>query len=496
MIFSTPAFLFLFLPPLLLISLFLRRKAQNPLLLLASLLFYAWGEGWLVLLLLGSALGNHFIGLAIENSPAPGRRKTILVAGLGLNLALLISFKYADFFLSNLEPLLRGADLAVGPGLHWHQPLGISFFTFMAMAYLAEVYSRAIPAERNFLHTALFISFFPTVLAGPIHRYSRLRRQLVERRTTPELLSEGIRRFIIGLGKKVLLADTLGRAVDAIFAIPNPGLTAAIAWLGAAGYTLQIFLDFSGYSDMAIGLGRMFGFTFMENFNYPYISRSITDFWTRWHISLSTWLRDFIFLPAAYAISRRIRGDRLLGIRVDSWCYYPAMLLTMLLCGLWHGAAWTFVAWGLYHGLFIMLERQALKKRLKRLGPPLQGAYAMLVVSFGWVLFRAADFAQAAAFWRAMLGFGSGDNREFHPALYADARLVVTLLFSILAALPLFPALQSGYLKLRSASSGAVRVGLQAGGHVLTLAFFASVLLASVMAMAAATFNPFIYFRF
>ncbi len=496
MIFSTPAFLFLFLPPLLLISLFLRHKIQNLLLLLASLLFYAWGEGWLVLLLLGSALGNHFIGLAIENSATPGKRKALLATGLGLNLALLVVFKYADFFLSNLGPLFRVAGLDVGQGLHWHQPLGISFFTFMAMAYLAEVHNRAIPAERNFLHTALFISLFPTVLAGPIHRYSRLRLQLAERRTTPELLSQGIRRFVIGLGKKVLLADTLGRAVDAIFAIPNPELTAALSWLGGAGYTLQIFLDFSGYTDMAIGLGRMFGFTFMENFNYPYLSRSITDFWTRWHISLSNWLRDFIFLPAAYALSRRIRGDRLLGIRVDSWCYYPAMLLTMLLCGLWHGAAWTFVAWGLYHGLFIMLERQALKKRLKRLWPPLQGAYALLVVTFGWVLFRASDFAQAVAFWRAMLGFGSGDNHEFHPALYADTRLIVTLLLSLLAAGPLFPALRGGYLKLRSASSGVVRMGLEAGSVVLTLAFLASVLLASVMAMAASTFNPFIYFRF
>jgi alginate O-acetyltransferase complex protein AlgI len=496
MIFSTPAFLFLFLPPLLLISFFLRRRAQNLLLLLASLLFYAWGEGWLVLLLLGSALGNHFIGLAIENSPAPGKRKAILVSGLGLNLVLLIVFKYADFFLSNLEPLLRGTGLAVGRGLHWHQPLGISFFTFMAMAYLSEVHQRAIPAERNFLHTALFISFFPTVLAGPIHRYSRLRRQLSERQTTPELLSRGIRRFIIGLGKKVLLADILGRAVDAIFAIPNPELTAALAWLGGAGYTLQIFLDFSGYSDMAIGLGSMFGFTFMENFNYPYISRSITEFWTRWHISLSTWLRDFLFLPMAYAISRRIRGDRLLGIRVDSWCYYPAMLLTMLLCGLWHGAAWTFVAWGLYHGLFIMLERQALKKRLKRLWAPLQLAYAILVVSFGWVLFRAADFAQASAFWRAMLGFGGGSGKEFYPALYLDNVTLLALAVAILLATPVGRALPAVATRLIQGAGARSRGWMSAGFQLITAILLTAVLLASAMRLAISTYKPFIYFRF
>jgi len=413
MIFSTPAFLFLFLPPVLLISLFLKKEAQNFFLLLASLFFYAWGEGWIVLLLLASASFNHFFGLAIGKSDSPKKRKALLVAGLGFNLSLLVVFKYAGFIMANLEPLLRSLGMAAGKNFAWHQPLGISFFTFMAIAYLVEVYNRLCPAESKFLHTALFISFFPTVLAGPINRYSSLGQQLAERQTTPELLSQGIRRFIIGLGKKVLLADTLASVSDQIFAIPASGLTAPVAWLGAACYTLQIFLDFSGYSDMAIGLGRMFGFTFMENFNAPYISRSITEFWTRWHISLSTWLRDFIFLPTAYAISRRIKGDRFLGIRVDSWCYYPAMMLTMLLCGLWHGAAWTFIAWGFYLGALIMLERFALKKLLKRLWPPLQIAYALLAVGFGWVLFRAAGFSQAAGFWRSLLGFGRGDGLEF-----------------------------------------------------------------------------------
>jgi alginate O-acetyltransferase complex protein AlgI len=493
MIFSTPAFLFLFLPPVLLIGWLLKKEAQNFFLLLASLVFYAWGEGWVVLLLLGSALFNHGLGLAIDKIRSPRKRKITLIAGLGSNLALLIVFKYAGFILANLEPLLGIADHAGGNPIAWHQPLGISFFTFMAMAYLVEVYNRAYPAERNFLHTALFITFFPTVLAGPINRYSRLRQQMTERETTPELLAQGVRRFIIGLGKKVLLADTLGKMADQIFAIPVSGLTAGVSWLGAAYYTLQIFLDFSGYSDMAIGLGRMFGFTFMENFNYPYISRSITEFWTRWHISLSTWLRDFIFLPVAYSLSRRIKGDRWLGIRADSWCYYPAMLVTMLLCGIWHGAAWTFIAWGGYLGLFIMLERFALKKFLKRLWPPLQIAYALLAAGFGWVLFRSRDFSQAAAFWRSMLGSAAGDGREFHAALYLDRRLVFFLAAGLLAAFPVFPALRAGFETL---SAGAKLGWLRSGGRLLTVVFLAAVLLASAMAMAAVTFNPFIYFRF
>ena len=351
-----------------------------------------------------------------------------------MNLSLLAACKYAP------SPI-AAAQAAAPPA--WHLPLGISFFTFMAMAYLIEVYNRAVPAEGNIVHTALFISFFPTVLAGPINRYSRLRPQLSERQVTPAHVLQGLRRVIIGLGKKVLLADTLARTVDAIFAIPAPGLTPPLAWLGAAGYTLQIFLDFSGYSDIAVGLGRMFGFTFMENFKTPYLSRSITDFWNRWHISLSSWLRDFIFLPVAYAISRRIKGDRWLGIRVDSWCYYPSMLLTMFLCGLWHGAAWTFIAWGLYHGLFIMLERQALKKRLQRLWPPLQSAYVLLVAGCGWVLFRSADLLQATGFWRAMLGAAAAAGSGPLPLLYLDGRFLLAMAAALAVAFSLLPTLQA-----------------------------------------------------
>jgi alginate O-acetyltransferase complex protein AlgI len=493
MIFSTPPFLFLFLPLVLLAGFLLRPKAQNLFLLMASLVFYAWGEGGFVLLLLGSASCNHFFGLGIEKAVSAKKKKTVLLAALGFNLSLLIVFKYARFILANLEPLLRAAGLPVVPGPAWHQPLGISFFTFMAIAYLVEVYNNAIPAERNFLHTALFISFFPTVLAGPINRYSRLRQRLTERETTPEALEAGVRRFIIGLGKKVLLADTLARAVDPIFAIPGAGLTASLAWLGAFCYLLQIYLDFSGYTDMAIGLGRMFGFDFMENFNFPYLSKSINDFWTRWHISLSTWLRDFLFLPLAYAISRRIRTDRLLGIRADFWSYYPAMLLTMLLCGLWHGAAWTFVAWGLYHGAFIMLERSALKKFLRRLGQPLQTAYALLVVTMGWVLFRSPDFSSAVSFWRSMFGFGRGDGKEFYPALYLNPKLVF---FMVIGAMVAFKAFPWQWDRPPIKGMGTSRPWLRTSCRALAIVFLVGVLLACAMAMAVATYNPFIYFRF
>ncbi len=488
MIFSTPAFLFLFLPPVLLISLLLKREAQNAFLLLASLAFYACGEGGWVLLLLGSALFNHACARLIERCRG-GRRRAALGAGLAVNLGSLAVGKYSAFILANL-------GLAAGNTAGGHQPLGISFFTFMAVAYLVEVHRGAVPAERRFQRTALFIAFFPTVLAGPINRYSRLREQLAERRATWAGRGEGVRRFILGLAKKVLLADTLGRAVDAVFAVPGAGLTAPLAWLGAVAYTLQIYLDFSGYSDMAIGLGRMFGFTFMENFAYPYGARSIKEFWDRWHVSLSSWLRDFVFLPLAYAVSRRLPGDRWLGVRADAWCYYPAMLLTMLLCGLWHGAAWTFVAWGLWHGAFLMLERLALRRLLRRLRPFLQRAYVLLVIGFGWVLFRAADFSQTTAFWRAMIGLGQGDGRRYHPGLYVNGPVIAALAVGALISLPFLPALRAAWEGACARLGGAARLWLQAGRQALGLAVLATLLLASILAMAAATFNPFIYFRF
>jgi len=496
MIFSTLSFLFLFLPLILLAALFLKKEAQNFLLLLASLFFYAWGEGALVFLLLASALLNHLFGLAISAGRSARQRKITLVCSLVFNLGLLAVFKYAAFFAANLEPLLRAIGRPPWKITALPLPMGISFFTFMAIAYLVEVYNRSCPAEKNFLHTALFITFFPTVLAGPINRYSRLKAQMSGRQISPELLAAGVRRFIVGLGKKALLADTLAKTADQVFATPGSGLTSGLAWLGAICYTLQIFLDFSGYSDMAIGLGRMFGFTFMENFNYPYLARSIRDFWNRWHISLSSWLRDFIFLPLAYAISRRITPARLLGIRAESWSYYPAMLVTMLLCGLWHGAAWTFIAWGAYHGVFIMLERFALARLLQRLWQPLQNAYGLLIVSCGWVLFRAVDLSHAAAYWRAMFGFGRSQGQGYFPASYLDNKTLFILLVSLLAAFPVLPVIQRGYEKIMARANGFLRTGLQSGCLLLTHVFLLIVLLASAMELAMAKYNPFIYFRF
>ena len=399
MIFSSLAFLFLFLPLVLLASLFLKKEGQNFFLLMASLFFYAWGEGALVLLLLASALLNHVLGRAIA-AAAPRWRRTVLVAGLAFNLGLLAACKYAAFIAANLNPLLHAVGLRTWTVATWPMPLGISFFTFMAIAYLAEVYNRSCPAEKNFLHTALFIAFFPTVLAGPIHRYSRLRQQLSERETTPELLASGIRRFILGLGKKALLADTLARTADQVFAVPGSGLTSGLAWLGAVCYSLQIFLDFSGYSDMAVGLSLLFGVRLPVNFHSPYKAVNIIDFWRRWHMTLSRFLRDYLYIPLG-------------GNRYGAARRYVNLAATMLLGGLWHGASWTFVVWGGLHGFYLLVNHawrgMRLRARLVPLAPAvvrraLAVALTFLATVVGWVFFRAESLAAARLMLEGMAG--------------------------------------------------------------------------------------------
>ena len=345
MVFSEPAFLFWFLPLLLGAYFLCPRAGRNALLLAASLIFYAWGEGGFVLVMLASIGMNYAFGLLIERRVSTHKTCAALWLGIIANLLLLAAYKYTGFVSSNLCGLLRWWGVDTADPLPVHLPIGISFFTFQAMSYLVDVHRRQVPAQRNPLHVALYISMFPQLIAGPIVRYRDIARQIVDRAVTRQGFASGIRRFAIGLGKKVIIANSLAWPADQIFTIPNHELTTAVAWWGVTCYTLQIYFDFSGYSDMAVGLGRMFGFEFMENFNYPYIARSMTDFWRRWHISLSTWFRDYLYIPLGG--NRRGRARTLVNLA-----------LVFFLCGLWHGASWTFAIWGLYHGLFLILERR------------------------------------------------------------------------------------------------------------------------------------------
>ncbi len=344
MLFSAATFLFLFLPVLLLLYFLCPRRLRNLLLLTASLLFYVWGEKTYVFVLLASIAVNYTLGLWLDGlRTARGRRLAIALAVFA-NLGLLATFKYAVFLLQNCNVALAALHLAPLPVPNIHLPLGISFFTFHALSYVIDVYRGEVRALKDPIAFALYISFFPQSIAGPIVRYSDLATQLVRRRFFRAGFAEGVRRFIFGLSKKMLIANTLALPADAIFGLPPEGLSAGLAWLGITCYTLQIYFDFSGYSDMAIGLARMFGFDFKENFNYPYVSRSVTEFWRRWHMSLSSWFRDYLYIP--------LGGNRRGTIHT-----YFNLLAVFFLCGLWHGASWAFVGWGLYHGGFLVLER-------------------------------------------------------------------------------------------------------------------------------------------
>ena len=472
MIFSTLAFLFLFLPPVLLAALFLKKEAQNFFLLLASLFFYAWGEGALVIVLLASALLNHGFGLAIQAGRS-GREKKAHPAGRpGLQPGIAGRLQVCRVFRRQPESAADGHRTQALGNHRLAMPLGISFFTFMAIAYLIEVYNRSCPAEKNFLHTALFIAFFPTVLAGPINRYSRLKQQMSERQTTPELLATGIRRFIIGLGKKVLLADTLARTADQIFAIPASGLSSGLAWLGAICYTLQIFLDFSGYRDMAIGLGRMFGFTFMENFNYP-LHGEIDQGFLEPLAHFAEHLAARFSFPAA--------GIRHLAAhRRRPLARHPGRILELLPGHVADHAAMRAVARpGLdLHRLGRISRRLdhagtlRPRQRLKRLWLPLQNIYGLLVVGCGWVLFRAVDLSHAGAYWRSMFGFGRGRGRGFIRPRTSTKKHFSSCCSASRPLFPFCPRCRRGYEKSATRASRLSRPWLQAGGLLADPCFF------------------------
>ena len=465
MLFSSTVFIFLFLPAVLIGYYLLLRgmKARNALLLAASLVFYAWGEPVYVLLMLLSIAVNYAFGRLLERRE---HSKTLLAAAVIFNLGLLFYFKYLNFAVDNLNALL-GTRLSV-PRLAL--PIGISFFTFQAMSYVIDVYRGTAPVQRNVLSLGLYISFFPQLIAGPIVRYNSIAAQIEERRVTPEDFQAGVCRFIEGFAKKIILANNLSLAAERAFALAGAGeISTAMAWLGSLAYTFQIFFDFSGYSDMAIGLGRMFGFRFEENFRYPYLSRSVSEFWNRWHISLGRWFRDYVYFPLG-------------GSRVDKGKLLRNLFVVWLLTGVWHGAAWQFIVWGLGYGLIISLEKLTGFPRNCR-SKLLSAAYALctfLIVNAGWVLFGAQDLPAALLQLRAMLGFGGAPDRtaafywqEYWPLFLAAAFFSTPLLRKLLARLRPSPALEIGRALL------------------YMLLFVVSV---SYLAMGA--HNPFIYFTF
>jgi alginate O-acetyltransferase complex protein AlgI len=489
-VFSAPTFLFVFLPVVLALVLLAPRSMRNVVLLAASLFFYAWGEAEFVVVMLASIGFNYCAGLCLEPSRSRASRQAVLALGIGGNLLLLCWFKYAGFIAANLMSLALALDLpesfkSIDGFDAIHLPIGISFFTFQAISYLVDVYRGEHPPQRRPIHLALFISLFPQLIAGPIVRYKDISHQLTNRRIDREGFAEGIRRFTIGLSKKLLIANSLAIPADAIFALSPGQLTPSVAWFGALCYTLQIYFDFSGYSDMAIGLGRFFGFTIPENFNRPYRARSLTDFWRRWHLSLSRWFRDYLYIPLG-------------GNRQGSTRTYANLLIVFVLCGLWHGASWTFLAWGLLHGSLLMFERAGFGERLVRAPRLVAHLYCLFAVVSAWVLFRAESLAHAVAYLSSMIGAGASTSG------IASSMIADFVSSQALVALAVGSVWASGVLDARFERIGRPEI---ADGHVEStwarrLQDWAStpglVALWSLCAMklATRTYDPFLYFRF
>ena len=473
MVFSSATFLFIFLPVVLVLYYIVPARWRNGILLAASLLFYSWSEPRFIALLLVSITADYFIARRMDLAEG-GKRKGWLVGSLVLNLAILAYFKYANFFIDNVQQFYGWLGLVP---FEWHKvalPVGISFVTFQKISYMVDVYRRDHEAQRRWDVLALYILMFPQLIAGPIIRYKEIVAQLKDRSATdtPDNRLHGLFRFLVGLSKKVLIANVLAQQVDIIFATAPGELAAGTAWIGMLAYTMQIYFDFSGYSDMALGLGRMFGFSFPENFNFPYISQSFTEFWKRWHITLGHWMKDYLYIPLG-------------GNRQGEGRTYLNLVIVFFLSGLWHGAAWTFVVWGLYHGLFLILDKWGLRKLLDKMGKVPSVLLTFLLVMVGWVIFRADTIGYAVAYLGRLFTFAAPAD-----GILLDTRFVVMLILATLLAFSgLIPSVEQRANELFD------RVLTLRGAVVVTvLAILLYILNSS--ALLAGGFNPFIYFRF
>jgi alginate O-acetyltransferase complex protein AlgI len=474
-LFTSCIFLFFFLPIVLAVYLALRTTFwRNLFLMLASFVFYGWGEVTHIWVMLTVIAINYVAAIQIEETSNPRLRKICLVATIIANLSILAWFKYAGFIADNANVFLTGLALPVLRLGAIHLPLGISFFVFHSLSYTIDVFRGTARAQRNPFNMGLYISLFPQLIAGPIVRYHDIADQLTERTHTLDKFAEGIRRFCVGLGKKLLVANVLAVPTDKIFALPANELTTAVCWLGTICYTFQIYFDFCGYSDMAVGLGLMFGFRLPENFNYPYISQSMKEFWQRWHISLSNWFRDYLYIPLG-------------GNRCPDWRVCLNLVTVFFLCGLWHGASWQFVAWGLYHGAFLGAEKVFLGTRVERLPAILRHAYAAFVIMFSWVLFRADSFGQALNFYKTMLGFGP-QHSNYPAALYLNTEVSTVLLIALVGCTP-FRKVVADVLSRLFGNRPSPVLALRSAWSLVLLAL-------STAEIAARTYSPFIYFRF
>lgn len=470
MVFSSVVFLFRFLPVFFICYFLAPGRMKNFILFLGSLFFYAWGEPVYILLMLFSTAVDYANGLLIEKYRGRGLAKAFLCVSVVVNLSVLCFFKYADFLLQTVNTL-TGASV---PLLNLPLPIGISFYTFQTMSYTIDVYRREVKAQRNFLDFAVFVTMFPQLIAGPIVKYRDVEKRLHDRKLSAEAVSSGMKRFCVGLGKKVLLANNLGELWSEISAMNFGRISALTAWLGILAFAFQIYFDFSGYSDMAIGLGEMLGFRFPENFHYPYISASVTEFWRRWHISLGSWFREYVYIP--------LGGNRR-GLPRQIFNIFVVWMLT----GIWHGAGWNFLLWGLWFAFWLVLEKIFLGRVLKQLPRAVGILYNCAIVLAGWVLFALESPGQIAGYLKAMIGGAGGLSDRFGCYLGREYAL-----FFAAAAVAATPLLGTIVRRLEKSRTGFGMAFYRVGEKIIP----AAILLFSIAGIVDASYNPFLYFRF
>ncbi|MER2108118.1 MAG: MBOAT family O-acyltransferase [Solibacillus sp.] len=459
MVFSSLVFLFVFLPLVLLLYFIVPFKFKNIVLLVFSLFFYAWGEPVYIFLMLISIVVNYVLGIWVEKK----RKLSILWIGIAINLLILGYYKYYGFLIELINDIFS-TDLLIK---ELALPIGISFYTFQAISYLVDVYRKDTAAQRNLFDLAVFISLFPQLVAGPIVKYKEISEQIKHRTHSVDMFYDGLKIFLMGLAKKVLLANQFALLADTIFAKSDSELTFTLAWIGIIAYTLQIYFDFSGYSEMAVGLGKMFGFTFPRNFNYPYISQSVSEFWRRWHMTLGSFFREYVYIPLG-------------GNRVSKFKLYRNLFIVWLLTGIWHGAAFTFIVWGLFYGTLIALERGPWGKILEKLPRVCRHLYVIFAFVLGWVVFRAESIEHAFMYYAKMFSFDLA-YVKMDLSFYANEYLIV-LIAGVILSTPIYP-------KLMSKVNNDFKIIIES---CLIMILF----LVVILSLATSSYNPFIYFRF
>ena len=471
MVFTSAFFLFLFFPVVLIGYYFINPKLRNFWLFFCSLWFYAWSGVYYTIILLISTVMNYIFGVLLSRLKC---RKKVLVCSIIYNLSVLCFFKYYAFILFNVQKVFQLFIPTFNVKIPTITlPIGISFFTFQIMSYIIDLYRGEIKVQKSFINLGLYIFLFPQMIAGPIVRYINIEREIYERKSVTKEIDEGLKRFITGLGKKVIIANTMGSWANYVFNLSNNNLNTPVAWLGIFSYTLQIYFDFSGYSDMAIGLGKIFGFHFLENFNYPYISESIQEFWKRWHISLSQWFKDYLYIP--------LGGNRKGKMRT-----YINSFIVFFLTGLWHGASWNFIFWGLFHGTFLIVEKTKFKNLLKKIPKFFRHIYTLMIIMIGWVFFRIEGFFNALKYLKRLFIFDFNNLEYFY--LVLDIWKIIILIFAVLFCFPSISIIKKNIIRKK------IKNGIMY--EIMADTIYLILFLLSICFIFASDFNPFLYFRF